>query len=149
MSRDTYNDYIDAYYGKFKQTISKMVLDNIAAIYGLHFINLIHNLWTSHGVVCILGASISFIDLDWKKQYLALIAREHMVGYSAAAFGANIKVIYQEDYPDVGITSNIWTVISDTIAAARNMTDHFNEMSQVDCIMHGGELLLKYSLGVK
>ena len=118
-------------------------------MYGFPFINLIHYLWTSHGMTCILGASISFIDLNWKKRYLVLIAKQHTVGYTAAAVGANIKVIFEEEYPDVGITSHIWTVISDTTAATRNATDHFDNMSQADCAMHGSELLLKYSLGVK
>ena len=149
VGRDTYNDHIDAYFKKLKKNISKTVLENIASMYGFPFINLIHYLWTSHGMTCILGASISFIDLNWKKRYLVLISRKHSVWHTAATVGANIQAIFEKEYPDVGITSHIWTVVSDTMAAARNVADHFDDMSQADCAMHGGELLLGYSLGVK
>ena len=43
---------------------------------------------------------------------------------------------------------NIWTVASDTTAAARNVADHFVAVAQVDCAMHCGNLGLKYAMGM-
>jgi len=42
----------------------------------------------------------------------------------------------------------VWTVASDTTAAARNVADHFEAAAQVDCVMYGGNLGLKYAMGM-
>ena len=53
-----YKDHIDAYDVKFKETVSEVILDDIASMYGFQLINLIHDLWTINSIDCIIGASI-------------------------------------------------------------------------------------------
>ena len=83
---------------KFKETVSTVILDEISSMYGFTFLDLIRDLWTSNSVDCILGASISFIDLKWLKKYLALIAQKHTLGHSTASVSSNIKATLACEY---------------------------------------------------
>ena len=118
-------------------------------MYGFAFLNLIHDLWTSNSVACILGASVSFINKHWEKQYLVLIVRKHTLGHPAETVANNIKAIFTIEYPDVAITDSIWSVVADTTGCARNVADHFDDASQIDCATHGGSLGLQYAFGMK
>ena len=61
----------------------------------------------------------------------------------------NIKAIFTSKYPDVAITDSIWSVIADTTECARNVADHFDDASQIDCAMRSGSLGLQYTYGMK
>ena len=61
----------------------------------------------------------------------------------------NIKAIFTNEYPDVAITDSIWSVVADTTGCARNVADHFDDASQIDCAMHSGSLGLQYAFGMK
>eukprot|EP00957_Ditylum_brightwellii_P115819 8834584-Ditylum_brightwellii.AAC.1 len=69
--------------------------------------------------------------------YLALINQKHIMGHLAAAVGSRIKETLAIEFPDVPITDNIWTVVSDTTGVARNVANHFDDTAQADCAMHG------------
>ena len=62
LNRAKYNDHIDENYVKFKETVSEVMMGEIASIYLFTFINLIHDLCTSNSVDWIIGDSIYFID---------------------------------------------------------------------------------------
>ena len=64
-------------------------------MYGFAILNLIHDLWTSNRVVCILGASVSFINMHRVKRYLPLIVQKHTLEHPAKAVVNNINNIYQ------------------------------------------------------
>eukprot|EP00957_Ditylum_brightwellii_P067334 5110492-Ditylum_brightwellii.AAC.1 len=123
MGQFKYNNHIDTYYKKFNQTITKIMLEKIALMYG-------------------------FL-LKWEKIYLLLINKKHILGHSAAVVGVNIKETPDMEFPDVSITNHILTVVSDTTGAAQNVANHFDDTSQTGCVMHGRKLLLKYSMGIK
>jgi len=61
-----------------------------------------------------------------------------------------IKKRLKDEYPVAAenILQNIWTVVSDTTGAARNVADHFEDAAQIDCSMHLGNLGLKYAMGI-
>eukprot|EP00957_Ditylum_brightwellii_P123772 9435413-Ditylum_brightwellii.AAC.1 len=124
-------------------------MENIVSMYGFVFLNLIHNLWTSNSVACILGAFLSFINIHWEKQHLALIVWKHMLAHPAKTVANNIKTIFTSKYPDVAITNSIWSVVAHTTGCARNMADHFDSPSQLDYAMHSGSLGLQYAFGAK
>ena len=83
-------------------------------MYGFPFINLIHDLWTSNKVEYVLGASISYIDSNFVKHYLALICRKHTLGHSTAAVSDNIKEMLIQEYTQVDIGPHVRAVVSDT-----------------------------------
>ena len=132
---------------KFKETVSEVMLDEIASMNGFPFIILINDLWNSNNVDCIIGTSISFIYSKLLKIYLASIAQKHTLGHSTASVSSNIKATLARECPDVNIVENIWSVVSDTTVLARNIADHLNYTSQNDCGMHGGSMGFKYALG--
>ena len=78
LYRDKFNNKIESYHKQFKELLSKLLLENIFTMNGFLFINLIYNLWTNNSVDCILWASLSFIDSNWKKRYIALIAHTNI-----------------------------------------------------------------------
>eukprot|EP00957_Ditylum_brightwellii_P205031 15341889-Ditylum_brightwellii.AAC.1 len=148
LTRDAYNSDIDSYHALFQELVSKKLLDEIASMYGFAFLNLIHDLWTNNSVNCVLGSSISFIDKHWLKVYIAMTGKVHKSGHSALNVSKAIKTRFKEDFPAVGIKDDIWTVVSDTTAAARYVADHFPDSSQNDCKMHAIQLAIKYSMGL-
>ena len=89
-----------------------------------------------------------FYWLQLKKTYITLIAQKHTEGHSEEAVSENIKEVVLYEYPDVDLPDNVWEVVSDTTAAAWDVVDHFDEISQNDCAIHGGILSLQYAIGL-
>ena len=148
LGRSVHNSNIDSYYDEFKGLVVQAVSNEIRTMHGIPFLNLMHDMWTSKSVKAVLGVSISYIDSNWKKIYLALFNRAHRGGHSARIVSSTIKKRMADEYPDLPITDYIWTVVSDTTSSARNVAEDFEDSLQIDCNMHSANLGLKYALGI-
>ena len=82
--------------------------------------------------------------------YIALLCKHYAGGHASLSVSKEIKERIREEYGLAGenILDNVWTVTSDTTAAARNVANHFQAAAQVDCVMHGGNFGLKYAMGI-
>lgn len=67
LGREMYNDHIDAYDLEFKELVVKAMQTEMEKMLHFPFLNLIHDMWTSKAVKCVLGVSLSYIDSNWRK----------------------------------------------------------------------------------
>jgi len=67
LTRENFNNNLDSYHSLFVENVGVLIAEASRGMYGFKFINLMHDLWTNPSVQSVLGASISFIDENWKK----------------------------------------------------------------------------------
>lgn len=148
LGRSVHNENIDAYHDEFKGLIVKALKREMESMHGFPFLNLIHDMWTNKAVKSVLGVSLSYIDCNWRKVYLALFVGAHKEGHAARIVSSTIKKRMADEYPELPFTDYVWTVVSDTTSSARNVARDFEDSTQIDCSMHSANLGLKYGLGI-
>ena len=82
LGRSVHNANIDSYHDEFKGLFVKALSSEMKTMLGIPFLNLMHDMWTSKSVKAVLGVSLSYIDCNWRKVYLALFVRAHKGGHS-------------------------------------------------------------------
>ncbi|KAF4133113.1 hAT family C-terminal dimerization region [Phytophthora infestans] len=109
---------------------------------------MLHDLWTNASNMNIIGATVVFVDSEWRLVTLSLLAMPNPHGHAAGTVADLIKARMQDRY-NIDVDRYVRFTVSDTTGSARNVSDHFNSTDQVDCLMHLLSLCLLYALGLK
>ena len=135
LTREMYNEHIDFLHSSALTFCGTVFEKEIPSMKGIAFLNLIHDMWTGNDSKSILGASVSFINMNWDKIYMAFMA---IVAETDAATEEKIKEQLERCFGAVNgakIVDSIWSVVSD--ATTRNVVHHFHEeASDVNCVIH-------------
>ncbi|KAG3097745.1 hypothetical protein PI124_g15185 [Phytophthora idaei] len=83
ISSKTHNDILNAKYEVFLKDTEAMLQNEFRLLYGMLFVNLMHDLWTNTSKNCIVGTSIAFVDPAWAFVYLALLAETKNDGHNS------------------------------------------------------------------
>eukprot|EP00957_Ditylum_brightwellii_P121734 9283807-Ditylum_brightwellii.AAC.1 len=78
--------------------------------------------------------------------YIAMMGKVLRGGHATLQVVNAIKAQFKEEFPTVDIIEHIWTVVSNTTGAARNVADHFEDSSQNNCKMHLSQSGIKYAM---
>ena len=77
-----------------------------------------------------------FINSDWEYIHIPVLAINLMEGHSAKHVGDDVlKHGILEDY-DVDIETMVRFITSDTTASATNVSNEFEDATQINCEMH-------------
>jgi hypothetical protein len=148
LCRDRYNQFLDGEFSLFTKFVSRLLKEESSFALGYRFLTVIHDIWTSKNKDSIIGASVSFIDHEWRFRNVALLAEVKNDGQSAAAVARSIKERFTARYKMDVIALAKYTA-SDTANAARKVSEYFEDSEQADCSMHVLNLCIGYGLGMK
>ncbi|POM72688.1 hypothetical protein PHPALM_10562, partial [Phytophthora palmivora] len=90
-SRDTYDATLNARFEQFTRLVSSMLKFNSEHMYGLKFLNVIHDGWRNKNGDSIIGVSLAFIDNQWKFRHIAVLATVMPEGHEACEVAKMIK----------------------------------------------------------
>ena len=148
MARDTFLQYLDCEFNIFVQAVNKMLLKSIKELYGMRFLQIIHDMWTSAGNDNILGSCLCFIDSKFNRQIIPAFLSVNNISHGAAFNASTLKQLYQDRFK-INIGNCTRFVTSDTTAAARAVSNYIDGSEQVDCEMHILNLILLYGIGLR
>lgn len=147
-SRDTYDAATNARFCLFTKAISALLLFNAGSMFGLKFVNAMHDGWRIKSKDSITGVSLAFIDHCWKFRHIAVLATVMPDGHEALLVANMMKKRLRDVY-DMDIMSVVKWIMSDTASAARAVANYFPDMDQEDCAMHMMNLCITYGLGMR
>ncbi|RLN37157.1 hypothetical protein BBJ28_00025296, partial [Nothophytophthora sp. Chile5] len=117
-------------------------------MFGMKFLNVIHDGWKVKGNHSIVGVSLAFIDHRWDFRHIAVLSTVMPDGHEAKLVADMIKKRSLAVY-GVNFMSMAKWVMSDTAPGARAVAQHFPDAVQEDCTMHLMSLCINYGLGLR
>ncbi|OWY96050.1 hypothetical protein PHMEG_00033783 [Phytophthora megakarya] len=147
-ARETFYGYVAADFQSFVNLTSVFLRTEFTKVHGLPFVSLIHDMWTNGSNVNVIGVTIILISSQWNLINFSLLAAPSLNGHAAEVVATTMKEKIKTRY-DIDIESLTRFTVSDTTGSARNVSDHFENTDQVDCLMHQLSLCLLYALGLK
>jgi hypothetical protein len=147
-ARETFYGFAYADFQSFVDLASKYLQSEFELALRLPFLAMLHDLWTNASTVNVVGVTAMFIDFKWRLVTLFLLAALNPSGHAAKSVADLVKLEVNTRY---GFDMNAYArfTVSDTTGSARNVSDHFENTDQVDCLMHKLSLCLLYGLGLK
>ena len=70
MARDTFGLYLDREFNIFVDAVMKMLLQAMDKMYGLCFLQVVHDMWTSAGNNNLLGSCLCFVDSNFTRHII-------------------------------------------------------------------------------
>jgi hypothetical protein len=148
MSRDTFISYLVREFDILTTSIKKVIEEEKKHMYGLPFISICHDMWTTLVSDSALGTSMRFISKDFKVLQFACALFKSNESHKSVDAALNLKNIYKDRYC-IDIDRDAKYLTSDTTASARAVSNFIDGIEQVDCEMHVVNLALQYAIGLR
>jgi len=148
LAATTHNSEVDARYRRFKDLVSDLLRNEHDLAFGIKFMSVQHDAWTSRTKSGVIGASAAFIDHRWRFRHIALLAGAKNDGHHADEVSQLIIDRCAELFR-ISLPSVTQYMVSDTTASARKVSELFDDSQQTDCAMHRLNLCIAYGIGLK
>ncbi|OWZ21516.1 hypothetical protein PHMEG_0003932 [Phytophthora megakarya] len=136
-ARDTFYDFFDGEFQIFNKKVASSLLLEFSIVLQLPFVSM-----------NIIGVTIIYINSKWRLMKLSLLAQPNSDGHASSVVADKIKTgIHSRLKFDIDEYARF--TVSDTTPCARNVSEHFTNTDQVDCLMHLLRLCMLYALGLK
>ncbi|RLN15097.1 hypothetical protein BBJ28_00009324 [Nothophytophthora sp. Chile5] len=91
MARATYDDMMDARFEIFTDSVASLLQFHSEGMFGMKFLNVIHDGWKAKGNHSIAGVSLAFIDHRWDFRHTAVLSTVMPDGHEAKLVADMIK----------------------------------------------------------
>jgi len=98
ISRGVHNNYIEADFSLFCETLTEALVATTVLQHGVPFVCLFHGIYLDNAGRSILGASIAFIDTSWKLQHVAVVGKSHAGTHAASVVSSAIQALFRQRY---------------------------------------------------
>jgi hypothetical protein len=148
MNRDTFINYLNWEYEIFKTTVVFMLKKEKENCFGLPFISICHDMWTTVLQDNVLVSSINFISADFEVVKIAFFLVKNNTTHNLEFNAITLHQYYLDWYSiDLDMEANFIT--SDTATAAKAVSNYVEDIEQIDCEMHLVNLAILYAIGLR
>jgi hypothetical protein len=145
MCRDTFNNLLDIEFDIFVMVVTNMVTEAKANVYGMKFLSLGHDMWTTTTNDNVIGSNIRFITKDYELVQIACVSKKHNVSHNAQCNAEYFEQIYLKCF-GINIHDDSKFITSNTTSSAHAVSQCIDDIEQIVCEMHLVSLALLYEL---
>jgi hypothetical protein len=148
MSRETFINLLDREFEKFVTLVKHLYEEAKADAYGMKFLSVGHDMWTTTTNDNVIGSNIRFITKDFELVQIACVLKKNNVSHKAQYNANYLDQIYSKRF-GINLHDDSKFITSDTTSAARAVSQYIDDIEQVDCEMHLVNLAILYALGLR
>jgi len=98
LTRAAHDSYVDADFVIFCKKLSSNLAAVAGSNFGEPFVVLYHDMYLDNAGNAVVGASIAYIDQDWKLQHTAVMGQRHAGTHAALEVATAINTCFEKRY---------------------------------------------------